>query len=63
MEKDYFILPDLGTEISKFENDDDLSNEEKLKRKDVLYQRYSESSDRIHTLHQLLKSIYIIRER
>jgi preprotein translocase subunit SecA len=56
MEKDYFILPDLGTEISKFENDDDLSPEEKLKRKDVLYQRYSDSSDRIHTLHQLLKA-------
>jgi preprotein translocase subunit SecA len=56
MEKEYFILPDLGTEISKFEHDPNISNEEKLKRKDVLYSRYSESSDRIHTLHQLLKA-------
>lgn len=56
MEKDFFILPDLGTEISKFENDNTLSESEKIKRKDTLYQRYSESSDRIHTIHQLLKA-------
>ncbi|HZW39892.1 MAG TPA: preprotein translocase subunit SecA [Ignavibacteriaceae bacterium] len=56
MEKDYFVLPDLGTEISKFENDDTIAEDEKLKRKDLLYSKYSESSDRIHTLHQLLKA-------
>ena len=56
MEKDYFILPDLGTEISKFEHDPNLSEEEKIKRKDALYSRYSEASDRIHTLNQLLKA-------
>lgn len=56
MEKDYFVLPDLGTEISKFENDSSLTAEEKIKKKDLLYQKYSESSDRIHTLNQLLKA-------
>ncbi|HEY4755300.1 MAG TPA: preprotein translocase subunit SecA [Ignavibacteriaceae bacterium] len=56
MEKEYFILPDLGTEISKFENDPNLTLEEKIKKKDILYQKYSESSDRIHTLNQLLKA-------
>lgn len=56
MEKDFFILPDLGTEVSKFENDPMLSPEEKVKKKDVLYHKYSESSDRIHTIHQLLKA-------
>ncbi|HQF42958.1 MAG TPA: SEC-C metal-binding domain-containing protein, partial [Ignavibacteriaceae bacterium] len=56
MEKEYFILPDLGYEISKFENDDTLTLEEKLKRKDVLYKKYSEASDRIHTINQLLKA-------
>ncbi|MGA9291623.1 MAG: preprotein translocase subunit SecA [Ignavibacteriaceae bacterium] len=55
-EKNYFILPDLGTEISKLENDSSLSDEEKTKRKDELYQKYSESSDRIHTINQLLKA-------
>jgi preprotein translocase subunit SecA len=56
MEKNYFILPDLGTEMSKLENDDTISPEEKIKRKDILYHNYSESSDRIHTIHQLLKA-------
>jgi preprotein translocase subunit SecA len=56
MEKDYFILPDLGLEISHLENDPAISEEEKIKRKDALYAKYSDSSDRIHTIHQLLKA-------
>ncbi|HRI46815.1 MAG: preprotein translocase subunit SecA [Ignavibacteriaceae bacterium] len=55
-DKNYFVLPDLGTEISKFENDPSLSPEEKTIKKDALYHTYSERSDRIHTLHQLLKA-------
>jgi len=54
--KEYFVLPDLGIEVSKLENDTSLSDEEKVKRKDELYNRYSAASDRIHTLHQLLKA-------
>ncbi len=56
MEKEFFVLPDLGTEISKFENDPNLSEEEKIQKKDQLYSKYSEASERIHTLHQLLKA-------
>jgi preprotein translocase subunit SecA len=56
MEKDYFVLIDLGTEISKFENDPNLSDQEKIQMKDKLYSRYSEASERIHTLNQLLKA-------
>ncbi len=33
MEKEFFILPDLGTEISKFENDPNLSDQEKIQEK------------------------------
>ncbi len=54
--KEYFVLPDLGMEISKFENDESLSPDEKIKKKDALYHLYSERSDRIHTIHQLLKA-------
>jgi len=56
IEKDFFILPDLGTEISKFENDPDLSDQEKIKKKDALYSHYGVASERIHTIHQLLKA-------
>jgi preprotein translocase subunit SecA len=54
--KMFFVLPDLGTEISKFEHDEAMTPEQKAKRKDELYHDYAEKSDRIHTLHQLLKA-------
>ena len=56
MEKDYFTMVDIGSEVAKFENDPSLTDVEKNKKKDELYQRFSETSDRIHTLHQLLKA-------
>ncbi|MCF8266838.1 MAG: preprotein translocase subunit SecA [Ignavibacteriales bacterium] len=55
-EKEFFVLPDLGTEISKIENDESISPEDKQHRKDELYKTYSERSDRIHTLNQLLRA-------
>ncbi len=54
--KEFFVLPDLGLEISKIENDESLSNEDKIKKKDELYKLYSERSDQIHTINQLLKA-------
>ncbi len=54
--KEFFVLPDLGTEISKIENDSSIQPEAKLKLKDELYHTYTERSDRIHTLNQLLKA-------
>jgi preprotein translocase subunit SecA len=56
MEKDFFVIPDLGLEISKLEHDETLTEEQKIKKKELLYSHYSESSDRIHTIHQLLKA-------
>jgi len=54
--KEFFVLLDLGTEISKIENDPSMTPADVLKRKDELYHIYSERSDRIHTLNQLLKA-------
>ena len=54
--KDFFVLPDLGTEISNIENDESLSDEQRIKLKDELYHLYGERSDRIHTLNQLMKA-------
>ncbi|PJC59593.1 MAG: preprotein translocase subunit SecA, partial [Ignavibacteria bacterium CG_4_9_14_0_2_um_filter_37_13] len=61
-DKNYFVLPDLGTEISKFEHDPSLSIEEKVRKKDALYHLYSEQSERIHTLHQLLKAFTLFEK-
>ncbi|MCF8354802.1 MAG: preprotein translocase subunit SecA [Melioribacteraceae bacterium] len=54
--KEFFVLPDLGYEVSKFENDPAISDEEKIRKKDELYAIYAERSDRIHTINQLLKA-------
>ena len=56
MEKEFFIIPDLGTEISKIEHEENITDDQKIKKKDALYNRYSEASDRIHTIHQLVKA-------
>ena len=54
--KEFFVLPDLGEEISKIENDESLTEEDRKKKKDELYKLYSERSDRIHTINQLLRA-------
>ncbi len=60
--KEFFVIPDLGTEISKIENDASLTTEDRLKKKDELYKLYSERSDRIHTLNQLLKAFSLFEK-
>jgi len=51
----FFILPDIGTEIANLEKSD-LSEEEKLLKKDELMQSYSVKSERVHTINLLLKA-------
>ena len=54
-EDEFFVLPDIGIEIAKIENEG-LKPEEKTKRKEELYRDFSIKSERIHTLNQLLKA-------
>lgn len=56
MERDFFTLPDLGSEFAVIENDTSMSAEEKELKKDDITKLYSERSDRLHTVHQLLKA-------
>ncbi|MCK5571836.1 MAG: preprotein translocase subunit SecA, partial [Bacteroidetes bacterium] len=55
-DKDFFILPDLGTEFSILENDDEMKPEVKQEKKDELNRLFAERSDRIHTVTQLLRA-------
>lgn len=52
----FFIMPDIGTEIADLEKDEELTDEQKLEKKDDLIRDYSEKSQRIHTVNQLLKA-------
>ncbi|HWB64346.1 MAG TPA: hypothetical protein VG603_12600, partial [Chitinophagales bacterium] len=51
----FFIIPDIGSGIAEIENSG-LTAEEKLQRKDALMQDFSEKSERIHSVSQLLKA-------
>lgn len=52
----FFVLPDIASELSELENEQNLTNEEKLAKKDELLTNYSIKSERIHTISQLLKA-------
>jgi preprotein translocase subunit SecA len=51
----FFILPDIGTELAAIENME-LGSEEKQQRKDAMLQDYAIKADRIHSVQQLLKA-------
>jgi len=54
-DENFFILPDLSTEIGAIE-DSNLSPEETTSKKEELYRDFSIKSERIHTMNQLLKA-------
>jgi preprotein translocase subunit SecA len=55
-DKDFFVLPDMGTEVHRIENDETLSADEKQKQKDDLAELYAKRSDSLHTIQQLLRA-------
>lgn len=52
---DFFIMPEMGTEIAQIENQD-IPVEEKAKLKEELFRDFAIKSERIHTMNQLLKA-------
>ncbi len=53
---EFFILPDIGSEMAALDNDSSLSEEEKVAKKDEIRQGYSVKSERVHSINQLLKA-------
>ncbi len=50
-----FIMPDVGSQIAELEKEN-LDHKEKMERKNEIYRDFSIASERIHTVHQLLKA-------
>lgn len=57
-----FIIPDLSEEIVKIDNNPDLSDRDRIIKKDELGSLYAERSDRIHSIEKLL-SAYSLYEK
>jgi preprotein translocase subunit SecA len=52
----FFILPEMGIELTKIENDRSISDEERLHKKETLIRDYTIKAQRIHSVNQLLKA-------
>jgi preprotein translocase subunit SecA len=50
-----FVLPDITAELSAIEGEKDLTDEERLTKKDQILADYAIKSERVHTILQLLK--------
>ena len=51
-----FLLPDLGDEIAKIENDENISYEEKLVRKEEIHRLFNHRSEQLQNISQLLRA-------
>jgi preprotein translocase subunit SecA len=51
-----FVLPDIAGLLSELENEKDLTDEQRLEKKDKLLTDYAIKSERVHTINQLLKA-------
>jgi len=54
-DRNFFIMPDIGSEIAELEKQG-LSSQELVDKKDSLIRDYSIKSERIHSINQLLKA-------
>ena len=52
----FFVLPDVGSEMAELEHETGLTPDEKQQKKDDILTNYSIKSERVHTVHQLLKA-------
>ncbi len=52
----FFILPEIGTELNRIENNPSITGEDRLIKKEELIREYSTKSQRIHSVNQLLKA-------
>ncbi len=61
-EQDMLVLPDLSENLKEIENDDSLSEDEKVQKQDEAHRAYALRSETIHNISQLLRA-YSLFER
>ena len=55
-DQNLFVLPDIASELSMLENDETLTAEEKITKKEEMLTNFAIKSERVHTINQLLKA-------
>ncbi len=51
-----FVLPDIAAQLATLDTEKNLTDEERLRKKDELLRNFSEKSERLHSISQLLKA-------
>lgn len=59
--KDFFVMPDIGSEIARIENQE-LDIEKEAALKEELFKDFAIKSERIHTMSQLLKAFTLFEK-
>ncbi|MFO7842131.1 MAG: preprotein translocase subunit SecA [Fidelibacterota bacterium] len=59
---EYFVIPDIGEEFAAVDEDPNLSAEDRQKAKNELQKKYSQKSEMIHNITQLLRA-YALYEK
>jgi preprotein translocase subunit SecA len=52
----FFVMPDIASELVRIDRDDSLTHEEKVEAKEILSQDFGIKSRRVHAIQQLLKA-------
>ena len=55
-DQNLFVLPDIASELSMLENDETISAEDKITKKEEMLTNFAIKSERVHTINQLLKA-------
>ena len=55
-DQNLFVLPDIASELSMLENDETITAEEKITKKEEMLTNFAIKSERVHTINQLLKA-------
>ncbi len=55
-DSDLFLVPDVGAEVASIESDASLDANDRIRKKDEVYRLFSERSEKIHNISQLLKA-------
>lgn len=60
-DKELFVLPDITTEMSELEARTDLTDQERLDKKDEMLAHYGVQSERVHTLQQAPEGLHHVQ--
>ncbi|MBR0037822.1 MAG: preprotein translocase subunit SecA [Bacteroidales bacterium] len=52
----FFVIPDVGSEIAEIEHSKDLSDDDKIARKEEIMNDFTTKGERVHAVNQLLKA-------